>query len=637
MNASPRSIRLPLHRVRSWVALGALLVGCGAPMPDEHDVVDDVPSTRRAAPATVPGELAISRGDASISDNRPDRGEVDASSTPVRATCEDLPNLSDPRNGDARETRFALSGLTATRDDHGDACALQRGGDGRDAAVRFTAPSAGPWRLSVDSGITWGAWDLSLLDGCAADASPTRCVTSARSMVVPLQEGQTVTMVVDGCYDARSCSFGVVAERVIPAGHAPEVTRASVYRWSPSSFAVIESHDVDANMELMVIELRAHDGSLVPVGGLLRRELVTQSSASPTELRFELGAVPERAVRARIWAEDASGLRSAVLDVPIKPRPVLATGERCERDASPASCEMGALCTHDRSTGQLCRPRLAAHYDPIAASLRVDLNAAELGMTAAEVSFLDSAGVELARVDRFDWINRSSSYTIDRTPLLARDAWTAPRGLSRVRVTVLNAEGQRVTTLVAPVEAPTVASWRCDPTTSARARCDVGLTCVRTTAVWSAGTCQRRDPGCPSAWAARAWSPTADARVATLDARAETPTWDIPSCFSDSVWSGARLQEDVVSFVAPVAGTYRFALGPRASPDVRPPEFAIVAHRLDCRVDRAAPEIACGRASGSPLTSTLELTASARERILLVIAARGASLDYRLDVAIPNP
>lgn len=635
MNASPRSIRPSRNHALLSIALGAMLSACGAPAPDGPDDAADDASTRRAAPATEPGALAIVDRDASVS--RGPRGEADASPVPTRANCDDLPDLSDARNGDARRTRFVLSGLTATRSERNDDCALTRSAERRDVTVRFTAPSAGPWRLSVDSDVSWASWDLSVLDGCAAESAPARCVRSARSMVLPLQEGQTVAMVVGGCYDARSCSFGVRAEQVIPTGHAPEVTRASVYRWAPDSFAVVEARDADADMELLVIELRAADGSLVPSGGLLRREVSWRAGATPTEGRFSLGPVPDRAVRARIWAEDASGLRSAPLDMPIKPRPVLAIGERCESGPTTASCEIDALCTYERSTGHLCRPRLAAHYDPIAGSLRVDLNAAELAMTAAEVAFVDAQGAELARVDRFDWTDRSSVYSTDRTPLLAREGWNAPPGLSRVRVTGFNAAGRAVMTIEGPVEAPTVATWQCDPTTSARVRCGDGLTCVRTSGVWSERTCQARDPGCPSAWRARGWSPTTDARIATLDARAETPTWDAPSCLAESAWTGQRPQEDVVSFAAPVAGTYRFVLSARSTSGARTPDYALVAHRLDCRIDRASPEVACRRAYGSPVAPALELTAAAHERIVLVIAARGAALEYRLDVALPLP
>lgn len=168
----------------------------------------------------------------------------------------------------------------------------------------------------------------------------------ARSMVLPLQEGQTVTLVVGGCYDARSCRVGVRADRIVPSGYAPELSRAAVYRWSPRSFAVVEARDADANAELMVVELRAADGSLVPFGDLPRREVPLGGDADPRpEYQLDLGEIPARAVRARIWAEDAAGLRSAVHDVVIKPRPVLALGERCE-DRALESCAPDALCTY---------------------------------------------------------------------------------------------------------------------------------------------------------------------------------------------------------------------------------------------------------------------------------------------------
>ncbi len=629
MSTSPRTSFLAL----ASIALGAQLASCGAPPPDERDIAaPDEASTQTAAPTTEPVAPMTLDGTASVTRaTRPTRTSIDAPST---VTCEALPNLSDPRNGDVGATRFALSDLTATLNGNPSACSPSRGEGSREVAVRFTAPAAGPWRLSVDSGDAWQWWALSVRDGCEAESALSRCVMYARSMVLPLQEGQTVTLVVGGCYDARSCRVGVRADRIVPSGYAPELSRAAVYRWSPRSFAVVEARDADANAELMVVELRAADGSLVPFGDLPRREVPLQVTRTSSEYQLDLGEIPARAVRARIWAEDAAGLRSAVHDVVIKPRPVLALGERCE-DRALESCAPDALCTYERSTGRLCRPRLVAHYDPRGASLRIDLNAAELAMSAAEVTFLDEAGAELARVERFNWINRASSYSIERTPLLARDFWTAPRGLARVRVTVIDAEGRVVTTIEAPVEAPALASWQCDPTTTARVRCGEGLVCVRTTGVWSERSCQTRDPGCPSAWRARPWNPTADVRTATLEGRTETETRDAPACLDESTWSGARLREDVVSFVAPVAGRYRFALASRAPSGVASPDFAIAAHRLDCRVDRPSAAIACRRVEGTT-AAPLELTAAAGERVLLLVTARGAALDYRLDVALPN-
>jgi hypothetical protein len=268
----------------------------------------------------------------------------------------------------------------------------------------------------------------------------------------------------------------------------------------------------------------------------------------------------------------------------------------------------------------------------------LDLNDADLNMAAAEVAFLDDAGNTLERVARYPWSSTSSSHSLSRAELLAREGWSAPPGFARVRVTVFDRDGRRVIDLEAPIESPVLQGvfYPCDPATSARVRCSDGLVCVTVPGNSDHLTCQIRDPACPASWGGPRWEPRADAPSSVFEGRAQTRYWTAPSCLNEYAWTGHAIFDDVIDFVAPVAGTYRFRV---TVAEARGRDFSLAVYRHECRLDRAASELACGRSeyrtdtSGSE--SVTELRAAAGERFVLKVSARTTEMDYRAEVTLP--
>ena len=613
------SLRRP--GVALLVALSSLVTACvGAPSdpPGAAPVADD---TRRIAP------LAQRDGTSTIE-------HIDLAPTPgaSRVICDDLPDLSDARNLSADGTEYQLGDLFAAPNRQRTACASYEYNRGGDLALRFTSPVAATWRLQVDGGPDWQSWNLSVLDGCSTVSEIARCRPYARTLTVTLAAGQNVTLVIDNLpSDTR---FKVRAVRINTPSAAPEVRSARAYTWGRGALFAIDANDPDADLAAVFIELRDVDGQLVPIGALPRYEL--DWGPRGRESVLELSDVSERAARARIWAEDATGRKSAVQDVRFEPRPTVAIGQRCDSLPPETACEFSALCIYDRSTGRLCRARLIAHHDPRAGSLRVDLNDAELNMAAAEVALLDDAGNTLERSARFPWSSTSSVHSTSRAELFAREGWSAPPGLARVRVTAFDRGGRRVTDLEAPLESPESRGvfHPCDPATTARVRCADGLVCVAVPGNSDYRTCQVRDPACPAAWDGPRWEPRADTTSAVFTGRAQTSYWTAPACLQEYTWTGQPIFEDVIDFVAPVAGTYRFRV---TNSEARGRDFSLAAYRHECRLDRAAREVACGRSEYRTDTagseSVTEITASAGERFVLRVTTRVAAMDYRAEVS----
>ena len=242
------------------------------------------------------------------------------------------------------------------------------------------------------------------------------------------------------------------------------------------------ARDADGDLSLVNVDWLDARGNVLPRADGRPRVQAPWTAVSDREsFRFNDTDVPAQAERARVQVEDATALVSAARYVAIEAPPVHAQGETCDREGATSTCDANTRCAYDRSTGYTCMPRMVAHHDADAGSLRLDLDARDLAMAFAEVAFLDAAGAELARTERFAWVPACCGYhVLARELLLARDGWRAPVGLARVQTAVFDRDGLRIATIDAPVEAPASARpwYPCDATTTARVRCDDALVCV---------------------------------------------------------------------------------------------------------------------------------------------------------------
>jgi hypothetical protein len=128
-----------------------------------------------------------------------------------------------------------------------------------------------------------------------------------------------------------------------------------------------------------------------------------------------------------------------------------------------------------------------------------------------------------------------------------------------------------------------------------------------------------------------------DTGAASLEAVAASEHWTFPECFSGAAWSGTSVREDVLDFIAPVSGRFRFRLVRRSPEESRRGDFGLAALRRECRTNRAAAPIACGRATWDSTLGTfaaIDVTATAGEHLPLVVSSYETMFPYRLEVTL---
>lgn len=324
------------------------------------------------------------------------------------------------------------------------------------------------------------------IHGACADGAPgplARCTPTAAPFALTLADGQSLTLVVDGCHETTPCRFTLRAERIAASSAAPETVDLRVFRSARAVTIVGAARDADDDLSLVDVDWLDARGNVLPRTDRLPRILAPWTAVSDRE-SFWLSnyGAPAQAVGARVQVEDATALVSAARHVAIEAPPVRAQGEACDREGATSACDANTRCVYDRSTGYTCKARLVAHHaERRRRLLRVDLDAHDLAMAFAEVAFLDAAGAELTRTERFAWAPTCCAYDVlGRALLLARDGWRAPVGVARVQTAVFDRDGLRIATLDAPVEAPASAGpwYPCDATTTARVPTETMRTCA---------------------------------------------------------------------------------------------------------------------------------------------------------------
>lgn len=331
------------------------------------------------------------------------------------------------------------------------ACATEGVADGQDAAVRFTAPSGGRWRLTAH-GI--GLRTLSALHGCEIESACTAFDQYEGPHVAPTltldlfaQRDETYAIVLDGC-DTRTCSYTLTAARIGPLECPPptatlplcdaETTRCAIdpcdaerFVCEPKPPDAYDGHPIDAAtvlldpteaIALLSVRLRdlptgpyeghvflfyewlAADGSeLVPdaPGAMYVDGEAEDGAMAPRLVYF----VPPGAARVRLWAGLAEDARAGAIEVGIGMWNRGGAGEACEVATLSATCERGHRCVAAGAgpTGTCVRSerleitQAEAYYAPRVPSFRLHVAGLTPGeyVSALRVELLDASGTSL--------------------------------------------------------------------------------------------------------------------------------------------------------------------------------------------------------------------------------------------------
>ncbi len=642
-------------------ALGSLLVASGcaettsATMADASSVAaDGSSSTDGPSPA---------RGDAALADG----ATCPAPVTPtLAAACIALTELASPANLVAGVapgvTTYALPSLPIGANRERPMCADQPWQDGNEAAVRFTAPVGGHWRLTARGlhlGALRAARDCGSEGVCAGFVDyHGPYVSTALSVDVQAQRGEGFAVVMDGCPVGETCTWDLRAERIgalacefARGDTSPCATRqvCSIDACDPERFVCVPEATDRLDSARISVDRSGNQGYIVgrlrplPAGSMrswppqlmvhwLRADGTDTSrdyygSLVPEGQEFTEGPtnVPMDAARARLWLYDASRPMEAQIadgiEVAIESWSPGAVSARCD-DARPlGSCALGLRCADGvcvRSTA-LEVTGLRAWRDPAGASLRLRISGSSLGetVTQATVELLDAAGAVLLGAPA------QSVYSTQRTTSMVpfasqltlegdRYVGVLPR-VARVRVRVTDTMSRQSAPFEAPLETTAVVGIGAscaEPSVS----CGEGLRC----ADFSSTRAQRCEP-VPAPRACRlsvfpgTWAPPS-AGTWTIEGVSRSGGGGV-SCLGSRTVSAA-----VAEFVAPTSGRYVFETQGLWVLDLR------------SACDAPEPTVQCLRDSANP---RLELDLRAGERVALGVMAMASGTPFVVTVRVP--
>lgn len=643
------------------VVLASLLVACGGPLPEatrEARYEPDTPPALSVPPPAPDASLPPSDHPAVI--------EADATTR-----CESAPELSAPENESRERGAFVLRGLSSRSFETAQGC-YWRGGHA--ILARFVAPRAGRWRMGVQGvAIRY----LSVNDGCEGER--LRCESNlvraenpldapSLSTAITLRAGQALSLVVTCARDDMSCAADLFAQRVedrgcfetdtpcepglacvwtyenntargrCTPGTAPRLRDVRVYSVGAMSASAV---DPDGDHRRVFAELLDARGEITPLRGDRTLEGEVEGQGATTAVRWLLGRgypMPDDAVRARVWLRDGAGLESERVEVPIEAPTELAEGQSCVLATSDpftqiTVCEAGTRCLTDGSVARCIRqraptlPRAAAWYDATERALSIDLDATDpdQDIRAAQIEFLDAQGVSLPGQSFAPY--SSWRYLAERPDGQYRlDERAVPAGMVRVRVRVGDTFGLWSAWLeVVPTSSTTVAPGdRCDPTSTARVRCELGVAGCVPRVGEELGRCEAYERSCPRYWNASRWILSA---AGTYSVSGAPLSWSTPtvSCLQPRSRVGTEYE-----LVAPRAGTYRFVLeGPEGFGGYS------LALRDACGGPDLSAEHACRAADESSRRAEITRELAAGERVMMVVTAGGSGVRYRLSVTVP--
>ncbi len=591
----------------------------------------------------------------------------------LAAACGGLTELASPANLVAGVapgvTTYALASLPVRANLERPTCADEpwRGGneawqDGNEAAVRFTAPVGGRWRVTA-RGLHLGA--LRVSRGCGTTGAcggffdyHGAFVSTALTVDVQAQRGEGFAVVLDGCPAGETCNWDLRAERIgslactFTTGDVSPCASGqvcSVDACDPERFACVPEASDHLDSARISVDRASGRGYIIgrlrplPVGSMrawrpllmvqfLRADGVNASrdhydTLLPNGQEFTAGPtnIPMDAVRARLWLYEGSRPIEAQaadgIEVAIESWSPGAVSARCD-DARPlGSCAPGLRCADGacvRSTA-LEVTSLRAWRDPAGASLRLRIGGSSLGetVTQATVELLDAAGAVLMNAPAQSVY--SSQHTLSMVPFaseltLEGDQYrSALPGAARVRV--------RVTDTMSRQSAPFEAA-------------------LETTAVVGVGaSCADRSVSCGEALRCSDFSSTYEQRCEPVPApracrlSAHPGTWAPPTSGTWTIEGTSRsggggvsclgsrtVSAAVAEFVAPTSGRYLFETRGLWVLDVR------------SACDAPEPTTQCLRDSADP---RLELDLRAGERVSLGVMAMSSGTPFTVTVRVP--
>lgn len=643
------------------VVLASLLVACGGPLPEATREASYAPDTPPALSAPPPAP------DASLPpSDQPTTTEVDAT-----ASCASSPELSARENESYDGRTFVLRDLVSRVSPATQGC---YGRAGHAVAARFVSPVSARWRLGA-SGVAMRY--LSAQEGCEGER--LRCESTAvapadplgvpsLSTTITLRAGREVSLVVHCARIDSACAVDLFAQQIedrgcfetdtpcepglacvwshenntargrCTPGTAPRLRDVRVYSVGAISASAL---DPDGDHRQVFAELLDARGEITPLRGDRTLEGEVEGQGATTPVRWLLGRgypMPDDAVRARVWLRDGAGLESERVEVPIEAPTELAEGQSCVLATSDpftqiTVCGAGTRCLTDGSVARCIRqraptlPRAAAWYDATERALSIDLDATDpdQDIRAAQIEFLDAQGVSLPGQSFAPY--SSWRYLAERPDGQYRlDERAVPAGMVRVRVRVGDTFGLWSAWLeVVPTPSTTVAPGdRCDPTSTARVRCELGVAGCVPRVGEELGRCEAYERSCPRYWNASRWILSA---AGTYSVSGAPLSWSTPtvSCLQPRSRVGTEYE-----LVAPRAGTYRFVLeGPEGFGGYS------LALRDACGGPDLSAERACRAADESSRRAEITRELAAGERLMMVVTAGGSGVRYRLSVTVP--
>lgn len=434
--------------------------------------------------------------DASVPDGAPDAAAPEAA-TP--ALCEGLAELASAANLQPNGSYELVS--TATEGRWNTSCTAQAWEQGRDTAVRFTAPSAGRWLFTSVGGSLWSFSGASVCDPRAV-VSRFRCqeftayhdtdhpFATPLHFTARLAQGEALYLVSDGC-QGTACSFRVHAEPIpdrgcydadttcpegqlcrganadnsvgacIP-GTAPSLSNAALYASERGAELRGQAFDAERDAAQLVFELYDAAGRLVPFQGHGQNVVdVYTDSNGPLRAMLSHAALPAGVLTARVWLRDSVGLESAPQSLPLRAPPTLGPGQPCDVERIANLCVAEAHCVSpDGSWDGVCTIEHPAQLLSASATndaatdqffLHLEGTDPDVVATNVELVFLDAAGEPATEPLRTGCTLQPASGSTAFTGDLGLRYSALGSGLRSVRVTLEDVYGLRSNTVEAPM------------------------------------------------------------------------------------------------------------------------------------------------------------------------------------------
>lgn len=505
-------------------------------------------------------------------DAQPDMAIADAAvDTPDAASPFDACAAPDDLSAVAERTETGFVYDDITRDDSAGSASC--GGLGADRVLRFTAPTAGTWRVAVEANVPGYEPVVHARSVCADPATELACRddvsgSPATRIHLPLDADETVYLFIDadntrgGFFRVTVDAVPVVEADCDPLGFAnacaPElecVEGACALKTPPRLDTVRVVRHPSGQLGMTLI---GFDAGADTVGFLLTplaRGLPPLTASRLTlrdlpgivnwrlYLRVNVPAVFSQARLLRVVAIDAQANRSAPVDVPIPASTVVDDADKC--GAISTRCPDGTVCRAEQCVAPP-RPVIEAAeaaFNPADPAVWVQARvaaAADVRQLKIELLDADDRRIEQLTVNPDRVVTFGASTTVQASRRLdALDDVVAS-----IRLTAIGVTGWASEPIIVPARPAELRGLGegCDAGRALDA-CPSDSTCVE-------GVCAAIDPLCL-------------ADVAAIDVAGEGPLWRIGGRLDGAVVAtglscGGSANSVVYRFEAPSDGDYLF-------------------------------------------------------------------------------